>query len=516
MITCKRCGNASPAGAVNCQTCGAPLSSNIESEFGPSRMAAPQEQPELPTWLESLRAGERPIASVNNPSTFSTADLIEEGALPSWMRSGRQEANDMSASSPHPALRSSAMAGPNTDDSKGINAKSLIDEKALPSWIHENKQATGPIPQGGIPASSLVQPDFSPDWMRSLQEAPISNSAMPTMPPEQAAPQGQYEPAGRPGEATPQQGFSAGDLIDQRSLPQWMGGQEGKNMQPEVGPAAPGSLSPSSLLDMDSLPEWLRGSPQNGGFPPPQQASVPPAPNQAPWPSPSQMQTPPLQQSPTWQSAPQQPVGMNNAPGAVNNLPASSFIDPNALPDWLQSAGAGQPQNPGAGYNVPSRVENVRVPSRPRGEVNPNEGNEAAANVFASMLGVASSAPNLPGAPNGMQGGQMTQMPGQGTGGLQNPQQPQSYPPGGFNSGIYQTGNPGPQGGYQTGNLGPQGSYQMGNAQAGMNQYPMGGPSMPPMPNGAGMHGGEMGADQRSSTKPAKKGFFETIRDWFR
>jgi hypothetical protein len=39
----------------------------------------------------------------------------------------------------------------------------------------------------------------------------------------------------------------------------------------------------------------------------------------------------------------------------------------------------------------------MRVPSRPRGEVNQTETSELAANVFASMLGVASSTPNFPG-----------------------------------------------------------------------------------------------------------------------
>ncbi len=495
MITCNRCGKVSPAGAVNCQTCGAPLSSKIEGESSPSRMAAPQEPPELPAWLESLRAGERPAASVNNASTFSTADLIEDGALPSWMRSGRQEANDAKASSPHPALRSSAMPGPNTDDSRGINAKSLIDEQALPSWMHEDKQVTGPIPQGGIPASSLVQPDSAPEWMRSLQSSPAANPALPVTPPrlpmppglampsDQAMPPAQYGQPGRPSEGIVR-GFSAGELIDQQALP-----------------------------------SWIHDSGQSGSSSPAPRVAMPSAPNQAAWSS-MPPQTPPVQ------PAPQQPIGTNNAPEVANNLSASSFIDPNALPDWLKSggldqSGAPQQQSPGA-YNVPPRTENVRVPSRPRGEINPNEGNEAAANVFASMLGVASSAPSVPSASYGVpQGGQM---PGQGTGGLQNPQQ--GYAPAGLSSGVYQTGNLGPQGGYQTGNLGPQGSYQTGNLgpqgsyQTGnlgpqANPYSMGG--APPMQNGMpGGAMGVMGADPRSAEKPAKKGIFETIRDWFR
>jgi hypothetical protein len=530
VITCNRCGNMSPAGTGNCQTCGAPLSSNIESNSG--RMAAPQEQPELPAWLESLRAGERSAAPANNASTFSTADLIDDGALPGWMRSGRQEASDGNASDPRRTLRPSALPGPNTDDAaKGINAQSLIDEQALPSWMHENKPTTGPIPQGGIAASSLVQPDAAPDWMKSLQNSPVAHSAMSATPPQQAQPSGQSGHEG-PGEGKARS-FSAGDLIDQQSLPSWMSGQDGRNVPPAPGQVTPGSLSSSSLPDMNSLSPWMSGNgpQQNGSFPPAQQAPL--APNPAPW-SASPLQA---QQSPVWQPTSQPPVGMNNnAPGASNHLSASSFIDPNAVPEWLrsgegQSAVSQQQQGPAA-HNVPPRVDNVRVPSRPRGEINPNQGNEAAANVFASMLGVASSTPNFIGAPYGMPGGQAPQIPGQMPGGLPNPQQ--GYLPAGFNSGVYQVGNPesqgnyqtgnpgpqsgyqmgnmGPQAGYQTGNLGQQGNYQMGNPQA--NPYSLGG--MPPMQSGAPMPGGPTGADPRPAEKPTKKGIFETIRDWFR
>src|SRR5260370_16578770 len=41
------------------------------------------------------------------------------------------------------------------------------------------------------------------------------------------------------------------------------------------------------------------------------------------------------------------------------------------------------------------RIENARVPSRPRSEMVPLEESEVAANVFSSMLGVSSSAPNF-------------------------------------------------------------------------------------------------------------------------
>ena len=436
MITCNRCGSVSPASAVSCQNCGAPLSNNNETGLSSSRGF--QEQPGLPAWLESLRAGERPSGPTDNPSNFSTADLIEEGTLPSWMRSGRPETNDTSMSSPHLPLRSSSIPGPNTDDSKGINAKSLIDEQSLPSWMQENKQPTGPIP-GGLAASSLVQQDFMPDWMKSLQQrSPIfdslASSAQPMSSPSSAFPaQSKQTPmAEHTNENLPRaaQGFSASDLVDKQSLPAWMTQQEGRGSVP-AQPAAGGTLSSSSLVDADALPPWLRESNQqgqkSGGLPPvqsyPWQSAQPPMQAQAGQQLPFGQSMPPSmpQGSPVWQP-PQIPSTpeMNNMPAQGGGMSASSFIDPNALPQWLRSGGeqtnqsgnAMPFQQPGtnqrSGYSIPPRVENVRVPSRPRGEINPNEGNEAAANVFASMLGVASTSPNFSGSPSaqdyGMQG----------------------------------------------------------------------------------------------------------------
>src|SRR5437660_4996021 len=95
-----------------------------------------------------------------------------------------------------------------------------------------------------------------------------------------------------------------------------------------------------------------------------------------------------------------------------SNLSAASFIDMNALPDWLRPTedqrqnATSFPQQPGPGvanrprqatFGVPPRPDNMRVPSRPRGEMGPREESEVAANVFASMLGVASAAPYFQG-----------------------------------------------------------------------------------------------------------------------
>jgi hypothetical protein len=615
VITCNRCGNVAPAGAVHCQRCGAPLSSKVENSYGPRMGTQGQSgQTELPAWLESLRAGERPAAPSKSPSSFSASDLIEEGSLPSWMRPEQAGGNPNKPTGPQSTLRSSSLPEPNTDEgmagAKGFTARSLIDEQSLPSWMKEgsdNSSGASPEMSGpnGIAASSLVQPDVLPDWMKNLQQPPTTRARsseplssgplasgplasgygsssgafasgalaaqqgqvqqpqrpMPPAPPvpPTASPLPPVQPmqATRPEPISAPQGFSARDLIDQNALPSWMTPQGGaetgaagpdspmnamangtQSVQGGPPPAGQNGFSASSLLDMDSLPPWLResGLQQNTGGASRETQS-------------GSLAMPPMQQNMPMQASP-----MNNAQGQTGSgIAASSFIDMNALPDWLRSGiepqqgRAQQPQQgamgtarPGA-YGGPQRVENMRVPSRPRGEVNQAEGNEVAANVFASMLGVASAAPNFPasspmpsaplGSPmpftpqaasaqpvppppsqpsvspmmSGPLGGPMPQqgmapgannMIGMAQPGMGNPQSPQGY------LGVY--------GGAYPANQNNQNNYAMGNPPMGSPQIPASGPGMAQMPGAAGQANGDP-----SGAKPARRGgLFNAIREW--
>lgn len=490
MITCNHCGNAVPDGVKNCQKCGWPL----KADGGSGPRAKAQEQPALPPWLESLRAGERPSV----PTNFSTADLIDEGALPGWMRSERPGTSDATgpnaqlASSAHPAQEGGAIQG------SSLLAQSLIDERSLPSWMREGKpteeSAKQPSAQGNknIPASSLVQPEAMPDWMKSLQpQSPPSRSA----PPAPAVPPSQ-QPAKptEPGVA-PAQGFSPRELIDESALPSWMAPQNGT-----PGTASPtnvrvtgpeqqgqsGGLSGSSLLDVSALPPWLR----EGERGPSGSVGSPPT------------------QSSTWQPPMQTP------PTGTQSVPGSSFLDMNALPEWLRSvaepggAANNNSQGPGA-YASPPRVENIRVPSRPRHEMSPSESSEVAANVFASMLGVAPATPQFPGTPanpaympqgmppiGAMAGATPEPVPG-------TPPRPAGMPPQGYNPVSMGYG-----GGYPGGN---QGGYPIaGGPQypAGMQGMPPGAPASPPpyMPSTPAVAG-----EQRVN-KP-KRGLVEALRD---
>ena len=500
MIRCNNCGTINPDTVTNCQNCNALLPTPVgKGENGGSSRSGAQDSPALPAWLESLRAGDRPNVE---PKSFSLEDMGEEGMVPSWMQPNRPQ--DERNSNQYPTMRPAASPAPNTDENyaqaRNISANSLIDANALPPWMQPEKSQ---MPQQNIAASSLVQPELMPDWMKTMQPS----SPAPQQPSVQQPP-------------LSAQGFSAHQLIDQQSLPNWML-QEGSQLftppaqAPSNGAHQPGNpstgqpgFSASSLLDMNALPSWMRESENRS-----QEQRVP---QQQAWQAPQQPQRG-YEQPQAWQMPQQHPsIPASNAsgPSGAGTLSMGSLIDVNALPEWLRSA-ADTPQsqqgqqgpNTSANYTFPPRADNVRVPNRPRNESGMSEDSEVAANVFSSMLGVASNAPQYPAqAPQqpqqvsypAYQGAQpmsnsSTALPPQGM------PNPQGYNPQGYNSQAYASGQLGQQ------NMGQQNyGYPMqsgqGNYYTGMGQQNMALQNQLP----------------QQSEKPAKKvGLFEAIRNFF-
>ena len=463
MITCKSCGELVQVGLANCQRCGMPLYSDNQSEMEPQKDF--RGQTELPTWLESLRVNERSNSPVSDQSHFSMSDLIDEGALPSWMRPENAEMMEKGNSGKYPAWRPASMPAPHTDEGnippEGFPARSLIDEQSLPSWV---QSTTGSMPvtpdnQRNFSAASLIQPDGLPDWMKSMSQSP-----QPFVPQINVWGDAQS---------------SASQIRGNSYTPD--PASNNSNPLPQSFQNEPSGLNASSLLDANSLPTWLREE--------------------------DQIQTFGSSQS-------------GQASTGNNGLAGSSLIDANAVPGWLRSYDAQQQttmQSPGNMRPNPNgtapRVENVRVPSRPRAEIGPQEQSEVAANVFSSVLGVASSAPYFPSTGTGSQ--------------WQAPAQEATFPPQGF-----QNGQPQPPMGMQwNAPIQPQGitgvspaqgyypaTYQGGQqvvnpaggnlSYTGMPQQPPSGPGMP--------MAGQQSNTNVSSSKPAKRGFLDTIRSWFK
>ncbi len=464
MIICNRCGKQVSAGQARCQNCGMSLTSAANTSMNV------QEQGELPAWLESLRANERPGVPAGGQPGFSTADLIDDDDLPGWMRAEQAQDRGESDSSKHLAIRPASMSAPNTDAGmmrpESFSARDLIDPVSLPSWMNPGQQPANPAaPTISRGANELnVYPQGTP--LQQTSAAPL---------------------------------FSASDLIDRQSLPTWMSPGQPNQAVPSLNqatwqgnpapvnqatwqgnpaPAAPvparnvdsgpqSGLSASSLLDVSSLPHWLREGQQAQGQP------------------------------------------------GNNNMSAGSLIDVNALPSWLRAVD-GQPQGSQAGRNAPPlygtspRIESARVPGRPRAEMMPPEQSEVAANVFSSMLGVASSTPYYP-APSA--GGQQSfsSAPGQPSGSLNTaqPASPMAAPPvlngeqamaGSYANNVFQNSYPNMQNPYT--------SIQ-GQPMPQQTQTPVA--TMQP----GTFNGGQGVPASSANAKPGKRSFLDTIREWF-
>ena len=398
MILCSKCASQVPDVLASCQFCGTPVPGETNIPNGTNRsgtQAYAPKQPELPAWLETLRSSERPPGPVNSGSPYSVDGPIDENALPGWMRSDMM---NNAASAKLPAMRPASRPSPNTEGGfvspVNMSASSLIDKQSLPSWMQE-PEAPSQVPsqpqilsqmgQQNIPAASLIQQEALPHWMKAVPE-----QQQPAMPPLAAQASSPYASP-----AIPQQGLSGHDLIDQQGLPAWMSAQSlGGPVQGNAsgGAGAGRGMTAGSLIDPNALPSWMREGgqqEQRGANAAPGILGMGAAPI-APMPQAVQ----PVQ--------PVQPSNMNNS------ISASSFVDVDSLPSWLRPAeeqrGAGsgnvgnngQPNRPGA-FGASARGENMRVPSRPRAEMPSIEESALAANVFASMLGVASATPNLTG-----------------------------------------------------------------------------------------------------------------------
>ena len=530
MITCNHCGRPTQAGMAQCQYCGSPVTSTTS---GGGRGEAKMVSPELPTWLETLRAGERTSTppDPNASSGYSADDFVDESLLPSWMQSERKDAVDNNPSGAIPLRRPASTPAPNTDNAfiptKGMSASSFIDAQFLPSWLQEKQAATPNMPPESIAANSLVQQDALPEWMRTMPPQ--------AQPPTAPSPLQYNQPFNTP------QGIAGNDLIDQQAVPEWMAAQN-----PEVTSKGEAGFAASSLIDKDGLPSWMREGNQEQkrssaeAFPPQQPGFAQPPHYQLPL---GQAQVPYQPQMNGQMQAPgQQQQQPNDQPMMNSSLSAASFIDVNALPEWLRAPSVmPSPAQPGtvdnqrqSAFGVPPRPEYVRVPSRPRNEQGSSEESAVAANAFASMLGVASAAPFFP--------GQQQRDPSMGQASIP-PQPAQNVPSVPIEYGAGIPGTPGTLGtssptmssatwgappvqpmyagqpGQQQPNQGfapvqpqPPAGYQMGYA---MNSMP-GASSQQPVPsNIPAMVPPTYGEQPKTNTKPAKRGFLSTILDWF-
>jgi len=237
---------------------------------------------------------------------LAAGSLIDAGALPGWLSGGQPGAQPTAL--PAPSARPGA---------GGMSASSLIDESALPEWLRAQPNAPAaqsPIGAGQVAAApgsafgaqqSWLAPAGPPQPFESLggfgqSPARPEPAANPWAVRAPAPPPGSYGTPG--GVSAPRIGMSAGELVDEGALPDWMraqagatGGSSGLGFAPSpalsgradgAGPtgynaprggnaplygepdaAKAGPLfSAADLIDPQAVPSWARG-------PEPQRAS---------------------------------------------------------------------------------------------------------------------------------------------------------------------------------------------------------------------------------------------------
>jgi hypothetical protein len=433
VIRCSHCGKLVPAGATSCQSCGMPLTTTS----GGTGIAGQgqTEQQELPAWLESLRAHEKPVPNNAGAQPFTINELVDENATPSWMRQDQSRLTEAGASDALPVV---SPGGNGLTFSNSLEASSLIDQQSLPTWLRGAQEQEQQPTSQGFSASSLVQQDDLPPWMKNLAPAaepqmssqreeeryglptqtptmpPLGSVNIPQTPQMPQTPQPMRSPIMPQtpvySELSPAQGFLAHSLVDQQAVPDWLKGVQGSGgVQNTSGPLGSG-FAAGELIDQRTLPNWMKEQQGRGNVDPVSAMGMPVVGSGQRTDMGQGMQggsgdvgipaSTLLDKNalPTWmnQDMPKgansgftQGQGMQGTP--QNGMAAGSLIDINSMPAWMKNM-----ENTGTRGGA-TRAEGMRVPSRPRGDVMPQGQSTAAASTFASMLGVSASVPLLPG-----------------------------------------------------------------------------------------------------------------------
>jgi zinc ribbon protein len=372
VVRCPYCGEAVRPDAQVCPRCQSPLAAQQGYGYQQGGYQQPAEA-NLPDWVRQMQSpsSASPFGAPDGygapagPGSMAGGSLINEDALPSWLRGGNGGAPVGSPSAfgqsnagwavpPMPGAGQGyaqpPLSGyPQQDYQQGGYPQAQqpwpqqgpanpFDEAALPSWL---TQAAG---------QSYAQPGTGAYGTGTYGTNAYSTNQYPTgaYDGQQGFGAGAYAPGGPPSAfpsaAYPGMGGQLGGQLggqgaaqgyDNQGLPSWMNPATAGAQANGSGNARDG-MPASSLIDEQSLPSWLRGG--NGAG----QAGA--RPGEEPLPSWLTQMTggAPAYAPPAAPAGPQN--GWQPAPAprmGVASVPANQMVDDAALPDWLRAAGAG-------------------------------------------------------------------------------------------------------------------------------------------------------------------------------
>jgi hypothetical protein len=234
--------------------------------------------------------GAAKAAQPSAASPFDGASLVDEGALPDWLRSSRETEPLPLPFTVSESVSTMRVSKPNEKKAGSSGEDAGADEDALPEWLqqvyseanvpplYEDKPPVTLGPQT-FSGADLVDKRSVPTWIREAEmTSPLANinDILTTTPPVQ--PQGPsaanaqataFAEAGNP-LAEP---FAARSLVNEEELPEWMrhlGGEgtaappkDSSGLYAEAGAAGQASTSgffaASELIDTHALPVWMKG-----------------------------------------------------------------------------------------------------------------------------------------------------------------------------------------------------------------------------------------------------------------
>ena len=372
---------------------------------------APSASGSLPTRGNAAQASGQsgrdipPFLSSTPLSPFDGASLVDEQALPDWLRTSNQ-----TEPLPLPFTVSDSVGSKNAGNERGQRkadaapalGAGAADEEELPEWLRQvysqaqvpplsveiEKPAARSPQTPGFSASELVDERVMPTWLReAAQTSPLANieeilSTTPPAYPSEArqgatAPSPFFSSARPPAEA-----ISGNALVDEASLPEWMRGlgdahppfpaaREASSFSPSTGPqqgSASGLFSAAELVDTQALPAWLKTQEAQIGLGTLAGAQGQSGPTGSASGLFSAAELVDTQALPAWLKK-QEAKGTPAAPAPAPSGPASDIagptgsasglfsatelVDTQALPAWLKA------QEPGAGPAGPSAASSA-------------------------------------------------------------------------------------------------------------------------------------------------------------